>query len=36
MSDKPVPPRPGPQGGARRLAEIIPVEHAGEQWDVAK
>ncbi len=30
MSDKPVPPRPGHGASARRLAEILRVDHAGE------
>lgn len=30
MSDKPIPPRPGPGATARRMAEILRVDHAGE------
>src|SRR5213079_700119 len=30
MSARPVPPRPGQRAGARRLAEILRVDHAGE------
>jgi ubiquinone biosynthesis monooxygenase Coq7 len=30
MSEKPVPPRPGQGAAARRLAEILRVDHAGE------
>ncbi|HEV7158522.1 MAG TPA: demethoxyubiquinone hydroxylase family protein [Caulobacteraceae bacterium] len=30
MSERPLPPRPGPGAGAARLAEILRVDHAGE------
>ncbi len=30
MSERPVPPRPGPGAGAMRLAQILRVDHAGE------
>ena len=30
MTDKPIRPRPGPRAVARRLAEILRVDHAGE------
>lgn len=30
MSNKPVPPRPGPGGVAARMAEMLRVDHAGE------
>ena len=30
MTDKPVPPRPGPGGRVARLAQILRVDHAGE------
>jgi len=30
VSNRPIPPRPGPGASARRLAEILRVDHAGE------
>ncbi|MHB8528187.1 MAG: demethoxyubiquinone hydroxylase family protein [Caulobacteraceae bacterium] len=35
LAPRPVPPRPGPHAGARRLAEILRVDHAGEMAAVA-
>jgi ubiquinone biosynthesis monooxygenase Coq7 len=35
MSERPVPPRPGPAGPQARLAEILRVDHAGELGAVA-
>jgi ubiquinone biosynthesis monooxygenase Coq7 len=35
MSDKPIPPRPGPGALAARMAEILRVDHAGELGAVA-
>jgi ubiquinone biosynthesis monooxygenase Coq7 len=35
MTEKPLPPRPGPGAAAARLAEILRVDHAGELGAVA-